>query len=283
MNEHFGYASALKSTWIVLALSLLCSFISMNAAALVLCLCLLIHMAYISLQVALVTGILLVISFILARTYQAKRMYHLVGIPLFYQLHAPFILPLEDALMGNSAEITVVISGSILSFFLRQISDNATVLADGTKTVLDIIQGEVLANQLFYVYVIAMIAMFLVIYQIRIRAIHYAWILSVVYGILVEFVIMIAGYLLLGAKERIPTLVVSNLIALAIGLVINYLFQDVDYARIERLQFEDDDYNYYVTAIPKIQLAEKTLEVKRITDEDGAVRKPRKNNHRVES
>lgn len=283
MNQQFGYATVLKSTWIVLAISVLCSFIPMNAIALVLTICLLIHMAYLSLSVALVVGVILVLAYIFARVYQAKQMYHLVGIPLFYQIHAPFILPVEAALLGGSAEITVVISGSVLSFFLRQVRDDATALMDGTMNVLDIIQGEVLANQIFYVYMIAMITMFLVISQICIHAIRYAWILSVVYGILIEFVIMLAGYLLLGARDRIPTLILSNLIALAVGIVTNYLFQDVDYSRIEKLQFEDDDYNYYVTAIPKIQLTEKTIEVKRITDEEAAEehrRAPRRSHER---
>ncbi|MBQ2532206.1 MAG: hypothetical protein II545_01025, partial [Lachnospiraceae bacterium] len=103
-----------------------------------------------------------------------------------------------------------------------------------------------------------------------------------VYGVLVEFVIMIAGYLLFGNKDRIPTLIVSNLIVLAVGIVTNYLFQDLDYSRIEKLQFEDDDYNYYVTAIPKIQLTEKTLEVKRITDEEASEEQRKKRRHRME-
>ncbi|MCR5640960.1 MAG: hypothetical protein K6G04_06350 [Lachnospiraceae bacterium] len=282
MNQQFGYASALKSAWIVLAISVLCAFIPMNAIALVLSICLLIHMAYLSLQVALVTGVILVLAYIFARTYQGKQMYHLVGIPLFYQIHAPFILPVEAALMGKPAEITLIISGSLLSFFLRQVRDDATALTDGTMNVLEIIQGEVFGNQIFYVYMIAMITMFLVISQIRTRAIRYSWILSVVYGILVEFVIMVAGYLLLGNKDRIPTLIISNLIALAVGIVTNYLFQDLDYARIEKLQFEDDDYTYYVTAIPKIQLTEKTIEVKRITDEE-ASDKHRRRRHHVDS
>jgi hypothetical protein len=56
----------------------------------------------------------------------------------------------------------------------------------------------------------------------------------------------------------------------------------LDYSRIEKLQFEDDDYNYYVTAIPKIQLTEKTLEVKRITDEEASEEQRKKRRHRME-
>ena len=282
MNQQFGYAAVLKSTWIVLAVSVLCSFISMNVIALVLCLCLLIHLAYLSTQVALVTGLLLVLSYFFCRAYQAKQMYHLVGLPLFYQLHQPFVLPVEAALMGSSCEVTGIIAGSVLSFFLRQVRDNGAALVDKSMTVMDVIQKEVFGNQIFYVYMIAMVTMFVVIAQIRIRAIRYAWILSVVYGILAEFVIMLSGYLLLGSKDRIPTLILSNLFALAVGIVTNYLFQDLDYSRIEKLQFEDDDYNYYVTAIPKIQLTEKTLEVKRITDEEASDERRRRSRHHVE-
>jgi hypothetical protein len=42
----------------------------------------------------------------------------------------------------------------------------------------------------------------------------------------------------------------------------------MDYNRPESLQFEDDDYYYYVTAIPKVRLTKEEWKVKRITGND---------------
>ena len=49
------------------------------------------------------------------------------------------------------------------------------------------------------------------------------------------------------------------------GIIITYIFRDLDYTRVEKVQFEDDDYYYYVTAIPKIKLTKEEEEIKTIT------------------
>ena len=63
-------------------------------------------------------------------------------------------------------------------------------------------------------------------------------------------------------------LLISHVLAVAIGLVLEYLFFNVDYKHKESLQFEDDDYVYYVSAIPKVKSgAEPQKEVKRLKKE----------------
>lgn len=46
-----------------------------------------------------------------------------------------------------------------------------------------------------------------------------------------------------------------------LGFVLEFFFMNLDYARTERVQFEDDEYLYFVKAVPKRQVAssEKTV------------------------
>ena len=48
-------------------------------------------------------------------------------------------------------------------------------------------------------------------------------------------------------------LIGGNVAAIVIGLVLEFLFFSVDYSRSESMQFEDDEYYYYVKAVPKIK------------------------------
>ena len=57
-------------------------------------------------------------------------------------------------------------------------------------------------------------------------------------------------------------LLVGSIISLLIGFLIQFLFMNLDYARTERVQFEDDDYYYYVKAVPKKMVAVKEVTVK---------------------
>ena len=45
----------------------------------------------------------------------------------------------------------------------------------------------------------------------------------------------------------------------------DYAF-NLDYARTEKVQFEDDDYYYYVKAVPKITVTAKKVKVKKINN-----------------
>ena len=71
--------------------------------------------------------------------------------------------------------------------------------------------------------------------------------------------------LITGNISRVPVLLIANVIAFIVGFAMTYIFRDLDYERVERVQFEDDDYVYYVTAIPKIELAKEEKRITRIT------------------
>ncbi|MBR5953173.1 MAG: hypothetical protein IKZ85_07855 [Pseudobutyrivibrio sp.] len=110
----------------------------------------------------------------------------------------------------------------------------------------------------------AMAAMFLVVYFLRQSSINMSWIIANVTGVAVEFVIMLAGYLLTSQKGEIPGLILGNILVLIVGVILNYFVLDLDYSRIEKVQFEDDDYYYYVTAVPKIRIVEEDKEIIKI-------------------
>jgi hypothetical protein len=49
---------------------------------------------------------------------------------------------------------------------------------------------------------------------------------------------------------------------MVLGYGIKFFFMDLDYARTERVQFQDDEYFYYVKAVPKKMVASKEKTVK---------------------
>ena len=55
-------------------------------------------------------------------------------------------------------------------------------------------------------------------------------------------------------------------LAIAAGFVLEFFFLAVDYSRTETLQFEDDEYYYYVKAVPKVGVTLPEKQVKHITE-----------------
>ncbi len=265
--DSFGYSEVLSHLWLHVVISLLCALVPMSALALVVEVFLLFELLSMSRIIALVAAIFFVVSYILCGVYHAKGYQNLPGITITYQLHIPFLLPLESGLLENINEVTTVICGATISYYLKSVKDHASQIIDAKDSisVLDILTEGLVTNMMFYIYLTALVVMFLVVYAIRNRNMAHSWLIAVASGVVVEFLILLAGYLLTARTSQIPWLIGGNVIVLIIGFATNYMVLDLDYSRAQKVQFEDDDYYYYVTAVPKIRLVEESKEIKKIT------------------
>jgi hypothetical protein len=118
----------------------------------------------------------------------------------------------------------------------------------GFKTVID----GILKNDLMIVMIITFSATIIVVYLIRKLKINYSWQIALGAGIVVCFVVLLVSGSVLDADVGIGGAILSLFISSIIVLILQFFIFSVDYSRAENVQFEDDDYYYYVKAIPKI-------------------------------
>ena len=57
---------------------------------------------------------------------------------------------------------------------------------------------------------------------------------------------------------------VFTIISILLAYILQFFVLAVDYSRTEYTQFEDDDYYYYVKAIPKVKVTATDVQVKHI-------------------
>ncbi len=266
ITSAFPFASGLNRPWMILALTVFGVFMPLSTEAVVLLVVLLLNLTALSKEVAFVTFAMFFVSYLCCLVYRAKRLYQIMGVVLSRQISLPFLVPVESALLGSGNEIITVICGAVTSFFLKEVYTNSGALTEGEgqMTILDFLQEKIVSNQLLYVYLLAMVSLFLVVYFVRTRNIDHAWTIAVIAGLSTEFLIMLSGYLLLGVSRALPALILGNILTFLFGVVIVYLYQDLDYTRIEKVLFEDDEYYYHVTAVPKIRLAQEKKEIRHI-------------------
>ena len=92
----------------------------------------------------------------------------------------------------------------------------------------------------------------------------HAWLIAIVSGVLIQALGLFAGYLILGITGKTVTLLIGVVLSLVISFILQFFFMNLDYARTERVQFEDDEYYYYVKAVPKITVSAPSRTVKKI-------------------
>ena len=112
--------------------------------------------------------------------------------------------------------------------------------------------NQLLGNKEMYVVLAAFVLMILLVYAIRRMSIDHSWTIAIITGVLAEFIVLFAGFMVLGISGKTIWLIVGNVISIVIGLILQFLFFNLDYTRTERVQFEDDEYYYYVKAVPKM-------------------------------
>ena len=71
--------------------------------------------------------------------------------------------------------------------------------------------------------------------------------------------LMLIGGLFLNVQTSILELLIFSVIAILIGMVLELFVFGGDYSRTERLEYEDDEYYYYVKAVPKATVATSCL------------------------
>ena len=266
ISSNFGHNKHISQLWVSIVIAFICAFFPIQGISIILTIVLLIDLVSLSPMVAMVTLGMVVVGYFVCAYFRSKNTFNMVTVPVCYSLGAPYVMSLGAGLMSNINELTSVVCGSVIAFFLHVIKDNTTAIVDETTDVsaFSLLKEQMLQNRMFWFFIIAMVAMFLVVYMLRQASINMSWMIANAAGVTVEFIIMLAGYLLTSQKGEIPGLILGNIVVFAVGFILNYFVLDLDYSRIEKVQFEDDDYYYYVTAVPKIRIAEEDKEIKKI-------------------
>ena len=182
-------------------------------------------------------------------------------------------MPISAGLLRTPASAASIVSGTVMFYFLKGIKENEAALSAveedsnaASKMVVAI--NQLLGNKEMYLVLATFIVILLVVYIVRRLSIDHAWTVASLAGILIGLTVLISGFVMLGIKGRIVWIIVGSVISTVIALIQQFLFFNLDYSRTERVQFEDDEYYYYVKAVPKIYVTTKEKKVKRIAAKD---------------
>ncbi|MBP5159134.1 MAG: hypothetical protein ILP10_02425 [Lachnospiraceae bacterium] len=126
-----------------------------------------------------------------------------------------------------------------------------------------------LANKEMLIVMAIFALVIVVIFAIRKFSFDFSFEIALVAGMVINIIGFLVGNLKFGLSVSIGGLILMSILSAAIVLVLYFMKRLLDYTAVERVQFEDDDYYYYVKAVPKINIPEKTHKVKHINKKKG--------------
>ena len=269
INGLLGFMRQIDNIFVVLILSLICAVFSINVMTILACLLILGHCYAVGIETAGFAAVLLVLLMILFLRFTSEDNVALILTPISFTLHIPAAVPVGCGILRGASSAVPSGCGVILYFFMKLVKDRATVL-QGNETEplqkLQLLLDGVLKNEEMWLTVVVFAAVVVIVSVISRASFDYAWRIAIVTGSVVYIVIMVFGSMFMSVSTELAGIILSGVAAIMIGFVIEFFELGVDYSRTENVQFEDDEYYYYVKAVPKVGVQMPEKQVKHITE-----------------
>lgn len=271
INSHLGYMESIDKLAVVLIISLMCSFMPMGFIVVAAAAFVLLHLYAFSPECAAIIGAAFLLMFLLYLRFSPKDTLVVVLTPVCFVLHVPYVMPLAMGFLGTPASALSVGCGVAAYYMIHYVTQNATVISamadEETAAKFKFVIDGLMKNKEMLVTVAAFAVTVFLVYCIRRMSIDYAWTIAAVAGTVIDIIILLVGDLMFETNISLIGVILGSIAALLLMMVLQFFAFHVDYNRTEKVQFEDDEYYYYVKAVPKVTVARPEKKVKQINSQ----------------
>lgn len=268
INTNAGFMKAAASPAVTVGLSVVCAFLPLLCMVFAAMALLLAHLFSLSMGLMAVAAASILMMFVFYFRFTPKQAIVLLLTPVLFWLNIPFVMPIAYGLIGAPISLIPIACGTILYYIIDFAKDNADTLSGAKLSgILDAITStakQIYQNKSMWIMIIAFAICICIVYTIKRLAIEQAWKTAIIAGAVANIVIVLIGNTVMHIKSPFVMIFLGNVVAVAVCMVLELFVFSVDYSRTKQIEFEDDEYFYYVKAIPKISVAKQEKTVKKI-------------------
>ena len=272
VTRAIGNGKLISSPVICVALALICAFLPINVTVVVATIYIIIHLFSISIELAIIAVSVITVIYLLYFRFAPKTGFLIILTPILFYIHIPYLVPVVAALTVGMTGIVPTVCGVFIYYLVNFASQYGKTLgtfsADNALQNINFIFNNILTNKELVVVVVSFAVVITMIYLIKRLSVNFSWIIAIIAGCVTDALIQIVAFSVLAVKFNVLTMVLGHLLAIVVGLVMTFFIFTVDYYATEYVQFEDDDYYYYVKAIPKLSVTSGEVKVKTINSID---------------
>ena len=215
----------------------------------------------VNIEVGLAFTVLFMVMYCLYLRFFPKFSYAIFLVTICYSIGMPYLAPMVILVLAGIGGALPAAFGVMLHYFANAVTElniQLTAAEDDSKVaVLGYFIDHIVKNKEMYMMMLVFaltIVLASIIYKLSFPFSHYA-------AIAAAAVFCIILTLIMGAvlKETPDTSAAmgGSLLGMLICLVLEVCKGVLDFKHVQRVQFEDDEYYYYVKAIPKLDAPKK--------------------------
>ncbi len=277
INIRIGYMSQINHLWIALILAVICAFLPVNFTIFVAIAFLACHLYALSPVVAVLSVLIGILALLLYFRFLPQDGFLTLVTVVLAVLGAPYMMAYIAGLRKNLMSMIGILIGLVYYYFLYGIRSTAAVFRAQGEGSLDSVgllrQGveQLVDNNEMVFTILIFLLTAIIIYVIGRSSVNYARNIALTIGIVINVAGMLIFYMLTDTLPGVMNFTLGQAVSVVVALIFSYFTRSLDYTRVERVQFEDDDYYYFVKAVPKQSVARRQKLVKQYNKADKEV------------
>lgn len=264
------YNELLSEVWFVLAFSVVAAFIPVRFLPLAV-------IAYTASQIITLSPgigafvlIVLAVLYLLYFRLNADYAMLLILLPALAMLRLPLLMVLVLALTTPFNSVFAVFAGNVMYYMIHYVDVNAAVFSGMTDVseinMLGIMAYSFITYREFLYGTFTALVVFIITYYAKKININRSNDMAAIIGAGTYIIFMVSFNLAFETITvlRLATIVIGSAASMVLALIAENIMLPLDFSRTEFLEFEDEEYYYYVRAVPKSNIGREVVSVKQI-------------------
>lgn len=271
LNAFFGYNNILGKTIVNIALAALVTFIPSSWFLLILIAIVSAQLLVVSVEATIIMTLGMLVIYLLFVRIFPKMAYFVILVPICFTFKMGFIIPIIGGLFFGPAAIISIGTGVVVYQFANHLpgllqvkSENLYDIPETIMNMYKYVINVITQDTRMILTIMVFTGVLLVTYFISKLAYDHIWYIAIFTGAAVNILGFIIGTIILKADISILSVLFGSIFAALLCSLVQFMRFSLDYARAEKVQFEDDDYYYFVKALPKVKIAKTQRAIRKI-------------------
>lgn len=265
LNQEVGVYPLVQNPVIELALAVLCSFLPWTTISVLTAVIMLVNLSKASMGLFVMGCVVCLFILLTQSAFRAGNGFLIALVPLLFYFHIPYVIPLIAGLTLGVLTAIPIACGTLMYFFIEYAGKHMD-FAVKTKDMTEMVTAytDLFTDFFLDKYMLAVAAAFVIcfilVFIVRCMPFDYSFEVALVVGSVGLMAALVIGSDAVKGNFDLKSGALDIILSIVLAYVFVFMTHGADYQGTQRLRFEDEEYYYYVRAVPKIRAAE--------TDED---------------
>ena len=255
ISHAFPYQEKISGILLSFVLALLGCFLPGGVLAFVFLVYATVQIYFLSPVLAGIVFFVSIVVYLMLLQFAPETIGYVAYIPILAACKMPAFLAIVLGLFFGPASMLSLSGGVIFSYLLQGVKQCEKLVKDGTDILVlaETFLDGLIRNMDLYVMLGMVCATMLLVYLVRRRKMSNSFEIAIAAASAGSFLLLLLGNLILGCSFPIIWLLFGSVGTAVLAYLVHVMHMVLDYGAVEEVQFEDDEYYYYVRAVPKLK------------------------------